>query len=107
MNALLGQEVKVQIELPDGRTFDLGDSFCSSIEISSFQGLTNIPGTIETEMKFVSLRRPGMSLSDTYKGKSEAYCAFCYSEWVPDSRGNCGACGAPKKAAKVYDGDKT
>jgi len=101
MNALLGKSVNVKIEL-DGRVFDLDDAFCSSIDISSFDGITNITGVIEVEMKFISKGIPTMSLSDSYKGESEFYCMYCYSEWIPDRRGNCGACGAPKKAAKEY-----
>jgi len=31
--------------------------------------------------------------------KENGICSFCNSEWKPDSRGNCGACGAPKGKA--------
>lgn len=115
MSALLGKSVSMSIELPDGRNLGLGDALCTSLEISSFSGMNSyLPGdiwdipkqsSVEVTAKFLSNCIPMMTAPDDYESHSGFYCLYCYSDWIPGSRGNCGACGAPKRAAKSYDGD--
>ena len=126
MAAILGRNLSVTLDLGDGREYKLDSGMITNIEISNTVddvarfGIDIVGSPIRSRPV-----QSNVTLTGVYEGKGldelfaytpneekikeaglihgEHYCSYCGSDWLPDSRGNCGACGGSKQRGKVRD----
>lgn len=112
---VLGNPIKVEIRDAKGVWHEVA-GLVSQIEISSglaydtyrfYDGAVHAQGVGSGSFTLTGLIGPegfkAFTPTDRYDEEVEvltgACCKFCGSGWIEDSRGNCGACGAPKAMA--------
>jgi len=123
MDALVGKTVNIIIDRGDGRQFVLDDALIHTVTIHNTykpyltfeldaiapymrheQSEISISGILEGEAeKLFSYKEDKEKINRSGLKHGEHYCGFCGSDWIPDSRGNCGACGGPKDRGKRND----
>lgn len=126
MVAIMGKNLSVTLDLGDGREYKLDDGVITNIEISNTVDDISRFG-IDIVGSPITMRpvQSDVTLSGVYGGHAidelfaytpdeekikeaglihgEHYCRYCGSDWLPDSRGNCGACGGSKRKGKAKD----
>jgi len=127
MAAILGRNLSVTLDLGDGREYKLESGMITNIEISNtVDDLSRfgmdiigspiiIPKPVQTNITLSGIYEgSGMDELFAYTPDEEKikksglihgehYCAYCGSDWLPDSRGNCGACGGSKHRGKMSE----
>jgi len=122
---LIGKTLDIVLDLGDGREYRLDNGLIRSIEISqSMEGLAEFDLGITgpalrqvsptTEIKIQGIVTGDFTdlfnydpdekkIEETGLIHGKHYCAFCGSDWIPCSRGNCGACGGDKHRGRTED----
>lgn len=115
--------VSLEIDTGDGRKIEVLSAYITSLsisqeppEIADFETwagdfgslMMKEAGPITIEATFRSKDLPNLFfdeeiLEENDMDHGEEFCRYCGSDWIPDRRGNCGACGGPKIYALGLD----